>query len=395
MPTRNLLPLFAALSFAIGAYAASAADDDPGLRGASPILAPAELPPAKPPFKLGPMPHTTNPLLVLPMGPAPAWAPDIDPQMLAVIEELQASEPPTQTRLTPFQFRNAVSAAEAVDKLVKKVGQPPMPPKSDLAQGVLPAGPPEGLFVRTYTPVSGTGPFPVIVYFHGGGWVIADLRTYEAGAQALAEKAGAIVVSVAYRLAPEFPFPTAHEDAFAAYRWVVANAAQLNGDPNRIATAGESAGGNLAVAVALMARDRGVRLPRHIVSVYPIADGDTVSPSYLRYADAQPLSKPLAEYFLDRYVPAPEQRSNELISLMRANLAGLPPTTIINAQIDPLASDGEELAAQLTAQGVPVLQRTFQGVTHEFFGMAAVLEQAADAQNLAAKRLREAFAAAP
>lgn len=209
---------------------------------------------------------------------------------------------------------------------------------------------------------------------------------------ALAEKANAVVMSVAYRQAPENKFPAAHEDAFAAYRWAVQNARSINGDPNRVATAGESAGGNLAVAVALMARERNVKLPVHILSVYPIADGDTDSPSYQQYANAKPLNRPLMAWFFDKYLRTPADARNPLISLVNANMRGMPPTTIINAQIDPLQSEGEQLAQRMRAAGVDVEQRTFSGVTHEFFGMGAILEQAVQAQDMAAGRLRRSFA---
>lgn len=245
--------------------------------------------------------------------------------------------------------------------------------------------------VRTYTPLAGKGSFPVVVYYHGGGWVIANLNTYEPSAQAIAEKTGAVVVSVAYRQAPEHKFPAAHEDSFAAYRWVVENARTINGDPNRIAVAGESAGGNLAVAVALMARERKVKLPVHILSVYPIADGDTQSPSYQQYANALPLNRPLMQWFFDKYLRNAADAKNPLISLVNADLRGLPPTTIINAEIDPLRSDGEELRDRMRKANVPVEQQTFRGVTHEFFGMASILEQAVQAQDLAVRRLRGAF----
>lgn len=340
---------------------------------------------------IGPTVMTTDPMEIQPDGMPPSWAPTIDPQMLAVIEQLQATEPPKFPQMSPFQVRNAMLPAEAVALLLRKTGTEPIQPAVDIAHRILPVGPPEGVLVRTYTPLEATGPFPVVVYYHGGGWVISDLDTYHASARALAETTGAIVVSVAYRQAPEHPFPVAHEDAFAAYRWVVENAAAIGGDPDRIATAGESAGGNLAVAVALMARERGVTLPRHILAVYPIADGDTESASYQEYHDALPLSRPLMAWFFEYYKPDWRTAEHRWIALVDADLSGLPATTIINAEIDPLRSEGEELASRLRAEGIPVQQRTFQGVTHEFFGMAAVLEQAVQAQEMAAMRLREAF----
>ena len=342
--------------------------------------------------KVGPRVSAGDPMNVQPDGQPPKFAPDIDPQMAAVIEEFGASEPPMPiTRLTPFQFRNATLPAEAVMSLLKKTGIKAAQPKVDVAHKLLPVGPDEGILVRTYTPLTGSGPFPVIVYYHGGGWVIADLDTYEAGAMALAEKAGAVVVSVAYRQAPEHTFPAFHEDAYAAYEYVTQNAATMNGDPSKVATAGESAGGNLAVAVALMAKQRGGQMPVHIVSVYPIADGDTESASYTEYAEAKPLSKPLMDWFFKYAVPDESDRDNPLISLTSADVTGLPPTTIINAQIDPLEAEGGELADRMKSAGIDVERKVYSGVTHEFFGMSAVLEQAQQAQQFAADRLKASF----
>ncbi len=343
-------------------------------------------------MKTGPEVTGTDPMQVTPSGPAPDWAPDIDPQMQAVIEQLMSYEAPDFVKLTAFQVRNAPLPAAAVADLMKKTGMPAAAPKLDISHRLLPVGSDEGTLVRIYKPLdAGDAPLPVIVYYHGGGWVIADLDTYEPSAIAMAEQTGAVVVSVAYRQAPEHPFPAAHEDSFAAYQWVVENTDSLGGDPARIATVGESAGGNLAVAVALMAKERGVALPVHIVSVYPIADGDTDSESYDTYAKAVPLNKPLMAWFFDYYYPQWKSQDDPLISLISADLSGLPETTIINAEIDPLQTEGGELEAALKKAGVKVERKLYLGVTHEFFGMAAVLDQAVEAQKFAASRLTEAF----
>ena len=341
--------------------------------------------------EVGPVVGTQNPMDIQPSGPAPSWAPDIDPQMQAVIERLGAYEQPPFTDLTPFQVRNAKLPAEAVASLLMRTGLPPAQPAVDVAHRLLPVSTDDGVLVRTYTPANAAGPLPVVVYFHGGGWVIADLETYEPSARALAEKTGAVVVSVAYRQAPEHVYPAFHEDSYAAYDWVTKNAAQIGGDPGRIATAGESAGGNLAVAVALMARERGGRVPDAVVSVYPIADGDVESPSYSEHADAQPLSRGFMEWFFNYVTPDWRTRDYEYVNLTARDYDGFPPTTVINAEIDPLQSDGAELADRMRAAGVDVVREVYPSVTHEFFGMAAVLEQAVAAQQLAVDRLKEAF----
>ena len=342
--------------------------------------------------EIGPNIGTMNPMNIQPMGSAPSWAPDIDPQMLAVIERLGAYEQPPFTEMTPFQVRNGKLPAEAVASLLMRTGLPPARPQVDVGHRILPVSTDDGVLVRTYTPLrAGSGPFPVVVYYHGGGWVIADLDTYEPSARALAEKTGAIVVSVAYRQAPDVTYPAFHEDSYAAYDWVTKNAATIGGDPDRIATAGESAGGNLAVAVALMAQERGGRVPDAVVSVYPIADGDVESESYREHADAVPLSRGFMEWFFNYATPDWRTEDYEYVNLTARDYDGFPPTTIVNAEIDPLLSDGEELAARMEGDGVDVVREVYPGVTHEFFGMAAVLEQAVNAQQLAVDRLKEAF----
>jgi acetyl esterase/lipase len=231
----------------------------------------------------------------------------------------------------------------------------------------------------------------VIVYTHGGGWVIATNDTYDASARALCNAAEAVVVSVEYRKAPEHKFPAAHEDAYTAYLWALNNAPEIDGDPARVALAGESAGGNLAISTAILARDRGEQPPSHILAVYPIADGNTESESYREHHDAKPLNRPMMAWFFGHYLRTPADAAHPLISLVHADLHGLPPTTIITAEIDPLRSDGEELAERLRQAGVEVDYHTFGGVTHEFFGMGAVVGKANKAVKVAAKGLRSGF----
>ena len=199
-------------------------------------------------------------------------------------------------------------------------------------------------------------------------------------------------MSVDYRLSPENKFPTAHEDAYAAYKWVKENAAAIGGNPAKVAVAGESAGGNMAVTVSMMARDRGLGLPVHILSVFPVANNDLNTPSYNQYANARPLSCPAIQYFVANYFNSPADGDSPLISLVDvANLSGLPPTTIIAAEIDPLQTEGMQLRDRLQSVGVPVTYKLYEETTHEFFGMYAVVPEAAQAQELAAVQLRNAF----
>ncbi len=327
-----------------------------------------------------------------PAGPAPEWGPTITDPMLVVMEKLDSlsSGPPLQ-ELTADQARKAPTPADAAMAVVED-NNIQIPPAQVDTTGHKVSVEGGNIHVRVYTPKNASGMLPGIVYYHGGGWVIAGIDTYDASARALAEKTGAVVVSVAYRQAPEHKFPTAHNDSFAAYKWVVDNAKSLNINPDKIAVAGESAGGNLAAAVSMMARDNKVKMPVHQLLVYPIASGDLNSESYQEYANAKPLSKPLMGWFFEKYLRSPQDAKNPLISLVTApNLKNLPPATIINAQIDPLQTEGQLYADMLEAAGIPVTTKVYDGVTHEFFGMAAVLPQAREAQALAAAELKKAF----
>jgi acetyl esterase len=327
---------------------------------------------------------------IQPKGPKPTWGPTITSQMQTVIETLDSLSPTPLYTLTPQQARLQPSAADAAMRVMRNYNIPTPPMNVDTTGREVPV---QGgsIHVRIYTPKTGKASYPMIVYYHGGGWVIATVDTYNASAQALAEQVDAVVVSVEYRKGPEFKFPTAHNDSYAAYRWALTNASTLKADSTKVAVAGESAGGNLAVAVSIMARDNGVRKPLHILSVYPIANYDFNTPSYNQYSSAKPLNKPFMQWFFMHYLNNTAEGLNPLISLVNANLSGLPATTIINAEIDPLQSEGKQLADKMQAAGVPVMHRLYTGVTHEFFGMATVIPEAKNAQALAAQRLKEAL----
>ncbi|MEP7065300.1 MAG: alpha/beta hydrolase [Gemmatimonadota bacterium] len=315
-----------------------------------------------------------------------------DSDMQAVLDQLAALHGKPIETLSAAEARKQPTPTDAVKALLKKMGKPTAPPPGVTAvdrtiQGA--AGP---LKARVYTPTAGTKPFPVIVYYHGGGWVIATIDTYDGGARALAMGAKAIVVSVEYRKGPENKFPAAHDDAFAAYKWVMTHASQMGGDSSRMALAGESAGGGLAVATAMAVRDAKLPAPKYVLSVYPIAQPDTETASYRENAAAKPLNRPMMEWFFEQYLRSPADAKDPRIDLAGADLKGLPPTMIINAQIDPLRSDGEMLASKLKADGVMVERKVYPGVTHEFFGMGAVLAKAKDAENTGAMALADALA---
>ncbi|MDB5714729.1 MAG: lipase [Sphingomonadales bacterium] len=331
-----------------------------------------------------------------PPPPPPAKSatmpPQAAPDMQAVLDALGPLGAKPIELLTPVKARIQPSAADATKAVMRKKGLSTAPDPAVVTMD-MPYGADPMQFARIYKPAGATSGarMPIIVYYHGGGWVIADVNTYDAAPRLMAKQLNAIVVSVEYRHAPEAKFPAQHDDAAAAYKWVLQNAANWGGDPARIAFAGESAGGNLAVATAIYARDNGLAAPVHILAVYPIANSSMTLPSRSDSANAKPLNTAMLKWFGYYYSKTSADQMNPRINLVKADLRGLPPTTIINAQIDPLRSDGETLAKAMRAAGDQVEQRTFDGVTHEFFGMGAVVRGAYDANLYAVDRLKKAF----
>lgn len=311
--------------------------------------------------------------------------------MLRVLTAFQRSGAQPIANLSVAQARSQPTPGDAAAIVAQQIGVLPKLPLAKVADSQIP-GPAGMLPTRIYDPQASRGPAPVILYFHGGGWVTGNLDTYDASDRALAQGTGAVVVSVQYRLGPENRFPAAHDDANAAYTWLVQNAASLGGDPKRIALAGESAGGNLAVTTAMFARDHGLPRPVHQLLVYPVAGTDLQTPSYQQTTTAVLLNRAAIQWYVERYTNGPADLQDPRLNVVgTANLQGLPPTTIVSAEIDPLRSEGELLAAKLQAAGVPVEQRTYPGVTHEFFGMGAVVGQAKMAEDFANARLRASF----
>lgn len=317
-------------------------------------------------------------------------SPRVDPDMRTVLDKLGELGVQPVEQLSVEQARRQPTPADAVNAL--KTGSAGVAAEVERREITYAAGA-GPLRAKVYLPrqrdLALSDAQPVIIYFHGGGWVIASVDAYDGSAAALAAQTPAIVVSFEYRLAPEHPLPAAHEDAYAALKWTVENATALGGDPRRLALAGESAGGNLATYVAFRARDEGIEGVRHLALIYPVASASMALPSYSIHADAKPLSRAGMEWFLAKAVQSDEAR--RIVELLKTNLAGLPPTTIINAEIDPLLSDGQELASALRRANVDVRHRKYDGVTHEFFGMTPVVGDAKSAQEFMASRLKESF----
>lgn len=324
--------------------------------------------------------------------PPPAAPPPANPQMQAVLDALKSLDAKPLHTLSVPEARFQASAADAARTVQRDKKIPPGPEAQVETRDIAIPSPDGNLPARIYTP-AGAGPFPVIVYYHGGGWVVADINTYDATPRGLALGADAIVVSVDYRHAPEHKFPAAHDDAWTGYAWVVENAHTFDGDSKRVAVAGESAGANLAANVAIEARDREATMPVYQLLVYPVAGNEMSTPSYIENADAMPLGKQDMQWFFDNVLASPDEASDPRLNLVgRSDLKGLPPATVITAQIDPLRSEGQAYAEHLEAAGITVNAIDVEGVTHEFFGMAKVVNAAKQTFDAATADLKAAFA---
>jgi acetyl esterase/lipase len=318
-----------------------------------------------------------------------------DPEMKELLMALAALGGKPIETLTPDEARLQPTMADAVNALLKKKGEVPDPaklaPDVTTVDATIPSQ--DGttqLTATLYTP-SGPGPFPAVVYFHGGGWVVGNRQVYDAGARALAKGAEVVVISVDYRLAPENKFPTAWDDALAAYKWTAAKVGSWRGDPRRLALAGEGAGGNLAISTAVSAAAAGVTRPRAVIAIYPVTQTGTATESYVDSVNAKPLNKAMISWFLDKTLNSTADKTDPRLDIIHAKLSLLPPVTIINAQIDPLRSDGAMLEEALKQAKVKVTRKEYEGITHDFFGAAAVLPAAENAQSFAAEQLKDAF----
>ena len=246
--------------------------------------------------------------------------------------------------------------------------------------------------VRVYSP-GGKGPLPALVFYHGGGWVIGDLYTHDGICRSITNAAHCIVASVDYRMAPEQKYPVAVEDSYAGFEWVLANAGKLGIDARRVAVGGDSAGGNLAAAVSLMARDRGTTLPIQQTLIYPVTNYSYDTPSYHENATGFLLTRDAMRWFWNHYLARDAQGKEPYASpLLAQNLAGLPPALVITAGCDPLRDEGEAYAARLHDAGVPVTLTRYEGIFHGFIRMTRLLDKAKAALDEIAGSLKKAFA---
>ena len=275
----------------------------------------------------------------------------------------------------------------AANRFLAKAPRPQIHSAVDYSLGILA----EPLTVRLYRPSAQPG-LPIILFVHGGGFILGNLETHDAMARELANRANAVIVAVDYRLAPEYPFPAALDDCTTALEWVLAEASALAVDPSRVSLAGDSAGGQLAVATALRCLRSGTRL-RHVALLYPLLDPHRASPSARTLAEGYMLTGSFIEWAWSAYRGRPEIADSPLFDVEHAVLDNFPPTTIVTAQFDPLRDEAEAFSARLERTGVPVELKCYQGMIHGFAGFPHLTPVANEAVEFLAQRLASSLAA--
>jgi acetyl esterase len=307
----------------------------------------------------------------------------LDPQARALIDlAVKAGRPPYHT-LSPKDARQLFRDTRA--------GVVPVPPEIGAVRDVVTDG---AIPLRVYRPagVPDSTRLPAVVFFHGGGWVIGEVETYDVLCRQLTAATGASVISVDYRLAPEHKFPAAAEDAWAATRWIAGHAAELGLDATRLAVAGDSAGGNLAAVVALMARDAGGPAIGLQVLIYPVTDVMRETRTYADFADGYLLTRASMRWFIAHYLRSKDDARDWRVSPVRAaSLAGVAPAVVITAGFDPLRDEGEMYANRLRDAGVRVDYVCFGGMVHGFIASGKLLDTAGQAVALVGHAVRQAL----
>ena len=309
----------------------------------------------------------------------------LDPQAANVIDLIVKSGRPPYHQLTPKDARQMF-------RETRPASTPPAP-QIGAVRDVLTEGA-QAIPLRVYRPpgVSDSRRLPVLVYFHGGGWVIGDLETHDVLCRQLTAEAGVSVIAVDYRLAPEHKFPAAADDAWAATRWIAAHAAELGVDADRLAVGGDSAGGNLAAVVALLAREAGGPRIALQILLYPVTDLVSESQSYADLADGYMLTRDSMRWFRAQYLARAQDAADWRVSPLRApSLVGLPPALVVTAGYDPLRDEGEAYARRLREAGVSVDAVSFGGMIHGFVPMGKLIDTGNRAVTLIAGSLRHAL----
>ncbi len=301
----------------------------------------------------------------------------LDPQIADLIETLDAGFPPVHT----------MTGAQARATIRSRFVAPPQPePVAEVRNQTIP-GPGGEIPIRIYRPEACSG-LPVLVYAHGGGFVFCDLDSHDGLCRNLANRLGALVISVDYRLAPENRWPAAADDVYAVTRWAAENASNLGGDPGRVVIGGDSAGGNLAAVTALMARDRGEPALAAQLLLYPVIAANFGTESYRLYGCGFYNPKPALQWYWDQYVPSEADRPHPYATPLNADLHGLPPAVMVIAGHDPLRDEGLAYASALEAAGVPGVRAQFDGGIHGFMTMP-MLDIAHEARQRACQELTD------
>lgn len=309
----------------------------------------------------------------------------LDGIVKGLLDQMAANPMPKLWEIAPAQGREMY-------RMMASTLEPPSLPIGKIENLAMP-GPAGEIKLRAYTPIAGGGAaLPCLVYFHGGGFVIGDLDTHDALCRTLANETGARVVAVDYRLAPEHKFPAAPEDCYAAVKWVEENAAKLGIDPNRIAVAGDSAGGNLAAVACLMAKQKsGPRIVFQLL-IYPTTQARANTDSIKAFAEGYFLEKKTMDWFFDQYLNAGVDVNDWRLSPLAApDLSGLPRAYVVTAGFDPLKDEGKAFADKLNRAGVACVYVDYPGMVHGFFNMSGVVPTAREAIAEAAKAVRKAF----
>ena len=311
----------------------------------------------------------------------------LDQQAKAVLEALAKSGRPAYHQLDPKDARRLFLETRPLST--------PTPPEVGSVRDATAEGPGGQIALRVYRPAGlpASTPLPAYVYFHGGGWVIGDLETHDVLCRQITAASGVSVIAVDYRLAPEHKFPAAVDDAWAATRWVAAHGAELGVDGRKLVVGGDSAGGNLAAVVALLARDAGGPPIAGQVLIYPVTDLGGEAQSYTDFADGYSLTRESMRWFRAHYLACPRDGDDWRASPLRArSLSGLPPALIVTAGFDPLRDEGAAYAMRLRDADVMVDYVCFGGMVHGFAGMGKVLSSAFRAVALIGATIRQAFA---
>jgi acetyl esterase/lipase len=309
----------------------------------------------------------------------------LDPQARAFLDYIAGLNRP------PIESMPLADARALFEESFTRLGGAPV--TVGRVEEVEATGPRGPIPVRVYTPQGAAGPRPLLVYYHGGGWVNGSRDSYDAVCRQLTESSGCVVASVDYRRAPEFPAPAPFEDAYAALDWLAAHATDVGAEPGRLAIGGDSAGGGLAASVALHARDNAGPSITHQLLVYPAVAEIEGTESYRVYGEGHFLTAERIAFYWKCYVPRPELAELTSVCAARAeSLRGLPPATIVLAECDPLYDIGVAYAERLRADGVPVELRVYDGQIHAFFSFIGLFARGREAVIDAGKAVGAAFA---